>query len=124
MSRAEAEQLVREKEGKFCGRFYERRDGRVLTNNCPVGRQRRCSRLLKFCAVGFAAIAILSTALATGGSPRRNNAPRGPLARKMDGWIYDAKVKLGIIKPTMVMGKICPPPPPTNPNSKQPAPAK
>ena len=106
LTHAEAETLIREKEGKFCGRFHQRRDGRMLTGNCPVGRQWRRSRLLKFCAAGFAAIAILATALAAGGSQRRNNTPRGPLARKIDGWIYDAKVKLGIIQPQMLMGKI------------------
>jgi hypothetical protein len=37
MPRAEAEQLVREREGRLCVRFYRRRDGTVLTDNCPVG---------------------------------------------------------------------------------------
>lgn len=121
MSRAEAEQLVREKNGKLCGRFYQRRDGRMLTGNCPVGQRRRRNRLIKFCAAGFAAIAILSTAVAAGGN---RNRTRGPLAQKIDGWIYDAKVKLGIIKPTMLMGEIAVPLPAssasaTNGNSKK-----
>jgi hypothetical protein len=44
MSRDEAEALVREKEGRLCVRFYRRRDGTILTDNCPVGlrRARRC----------------------------------------------------------------------------------
>lgn len=37
MSRAEAEALVYETEGRVCVRFYQRRDGTVLTDNCPVG---------------------------------------------------------------------------------------
>jgi len=117
MSGPEAEQLVREKEGKFCGRFFQRRDGRMLTGNCPVGQHRRRSRLVKFCAAGFAAIAIFCTAFAAGGSQRRNGQ-RGPLAQKIDVWIYDAKVKLGIIKPPVFMGKlIMVPPPPANPSA-------
>ena len=112
MSQAEAETLVRNMEGKFCGRFHQRRDGRMLTSNCPVGRQRGRSRLLKSCAAGFAAITILATALAAGGGQRRDNATRGPLARKIDGWIYDAKVKLGIIQPQMLLGEIMVVPPP------------
>jgi len=103
MSRAEAEQLVREKDGKFCGRFYQRRDGRMLTGNCPVGQRRYRNRLVKFCAAGFAALAILSAAVATGGN---RNRTRGPLAQKIDVWIYEAKVKLGIIKPAALMGDI------------------
>ncbi len=112
MSRTEAEQLVREKEGKFCGRFHQRRDGRMLTGNCPEGQRRRRGLVLKFCAAGFAAMTIFVTAFATGGNQRRY-APRGPLAQKIDGWIYDAKLKLGIIQPVMLMGKIAPPPPPS-----------
>lgn len=37
MSRAQAESLVQEKEGKLCVRFYRRKDGTVLTADCPVG---------------------------------------------------------------------------------------
>jgi hypothetical protein len=37
MSRREAEALIRESEGRLCVRFYRRRDGTVLTDNCPVG---------------------------------------------------------------------------------------
>ena len=29
--------LIERTEGKFCGRLYERRDGTVLTGDCPVG---------------------------------------------------------------------------------------
>lgn len=47
MSTAEAEALVREKEGNLCGRFYRRRDGTVMTDNCPVGL-RRLRRALIF----------------------------------------------------------------------------
>ncbi len=35
MTRAEAEALVREKEGRLCVRFYRRKDGTVLTRDCP-----------------------------------------------------------------------------------------
>lgn len=37
MSRAQAESLIQEKEGKLCVRFYRRKDGTVLTADCPVG---------------------------------------------------------------------------------------
>jgi hypothetical protein len=35
MTRAEAEELLREKEGRVCVRYYERADGTVLTQPCP-----------------------------------------------------------------------------------------
>lgn len=37
MTRDEAQQLILEKEGKLCVRFYQRADGTLITNNCPVG---------------------------------------------------------------------------------------
>jgi hypothetical protein len=37
MSRDEAENLIQNAEGRLCVRFYQRADGSVLTENCPVG---------------------------------------------------------------------------------------
>src|SRR5437764_11180988 len=45
MSRKEAEELVRAQEGRLCIRFYKRRDGTLLTDNCPVGLRRARARL-------------------------------------------------------------------------------
>lgn len=48
MTRGEAEQFVSQSEGRVCIRYYQRRDGSILTRNCPVGLQalkRRLSRV-------------------------------------------------------------------------------
>jgi hypothetical protein len=37
MTKAEAEHLIANNEGRLCVRFYRRADGSVLTKNCPVG---------------------------------------------------------------------------------------
>jgi hypothetical protein len=37
MTRSEAEHLIAGNEGRLCVRFYRRRDGSILTENCPVG---------------------------------------------------------------------------------------
>lgn len=37
MTRREAETLVSNAEGRVCVRYYRRRDGTILTKNCPVG---------------------------------------------------------------------------------------
>jgi hypothetical protein len=37
MTRAEAENLIMNAEGRLCIRFYKRADGSVLTQDCPVG---------------------------------------------------------------------------------------
>ena len=37
MTRDEAESLIINTEGRLCVRFYRRRDGSILTQDCPVG---------------------------------------------------------------------------------------
>ena len=48
MSRVEAQRLINQAEGRLCVRFYRRRDGSIITQNCPVGLRaikRRLSRV-------------------------------------------------------------------------------
>jgi hypothetical protein len=50
MSRDEAENLISGTEGRLCIRFYRRKDGTILTANCPVGLgaiRRRLTRRAK-----------------------------------------------------------------------------
>ncbi|RYG24993.1 hypothetical protein EON82_08735 [bacterium] len=37
MSEAEIEELIRQTDGKFCGRLYRRTDNRVMAQDCPKG---------------------------------------------------------------------------------------
>ena len=37
MKRSEAELLVARAEGRLCVRYFQRRDGSIITKNCPVG---------------------------------------------------------------------------------------
>lgn len=37
MSRNEAENLVSNAEGRLCVRYFQRKDGTIITQNCPVG---------------------------------------------------------------------------------------
>lgn len=37
MSKSEAELLIARSEGRLCIRYYQRRDGSIITRNCPVG---------------------------------------------------------------------------------------
>ncbi|HEY1552926.1 MAG TPA: hypothetical protein VGG28_34085 [Kofleriaceae bacterium] len=37
LTRAEAEKLITDKRGDFCGRFYQRKDGTILLADCTVG---------------------------------------------------------------------------------------
>jgi len=123
LTRAEAEALIREKEGKLCGRFHRRRDGRMLTADCTVGRKLRQRRLLKRAAAFCAAITVFGAVLFASGSQRRNDGPRGALSQRFDSLLFQVKLKLGLIQPPMIVGMISVPlPPPTNSTSNPPAP--
>jgi hypothetical protein len=50
MSAEEVAALIRAREGRLCARFHRRRDGTMLTADCPVGRRRQRRRdLLGLC---------------------------------------------------------------------------
>lgn len=54
MSREDAEALLEKTEGRVCVRYYRRRDGTVLTQDCPVGL-RAVRRRLALIGAGLAA---------------------------------------------------------------------
>lgn len=43
MTRGEAAELLHRTEGRLCVRFYRRKDGTVLTSDCPVGKRLKLS---------------------------------------------------------------------------------
>ena len=61
MTRAQAESVIAGAEGRLCVRFYRRKDGSILTQDCPVGlraiRQRasRIKRAVLSALFGFLA---------------------------------------------------------------------
>ena len=57
MSRTEAEELIRAQEGKLCIRYYQRADGTILTDNCPVG-VKIVRRPFQWLAACFAALLV------------------------------------------------------------------
>ena len=60
MTRAEAEALIREKEGRLCVRFYTRADGTMLTQDCPVGLRAMRVKLAR--KLSYAAAVLVSLA--------------------------------------------------------------
>jgi uncharacterized protein YhaN len=74
LTRAEAEALILEKEGDLCGRYYQRKDGTILTRDCSVGvRQRRKRGLV---AAGAALLAGTGAFFAAHHEETRCAAPR------------------------------------------------
>ena len=61
MSKAEAEQLIGKAEGRLCVRYYRRRDGSIITQNCPVGLRALKRRVTR---VATAVASVIFTLLA------------------------------------------------------------
>jgi hypothetical protein len=55
MSRADAERLVSNHEGRLCVRFYRRHDGTILTQDCPVGLRALRRRAARWATAAFTA---------------------------------------------------------------------
>lgn len=126
MTAAAAAALIREKEGKLCARLYRRRDGTVLTADCPVGRElfwQRTERYLHAAAaavvIGAGGIFFLTSAKGSTTTGKTDLQQRVELA--LDQAMWKVKTWLGITPPItthtmgMVMGDIAPPPPPPSP---------
>lgn len=58
MTEREARRVVAEREGRLCVRFHQRRDGTVLTSDCPIGAKR------SFLLAGARAAAVVAGAAA------------------------------------------------------------
>lgn len=103
MSAAAAAELIREKEGKLCVRFYQREDGTVLHGeDCPVGLATRQWRRAKSMAGAFASLVLMALGLnraqaeppAGGGQPAATATPTA----------------------NMIMGDMCVVPPKSSPS--------
>lgn len=94
MTAAQASNLIREKEGKLCVRYFLRSDGTILTQDCPVGLAAARRQLLK---VAAAFVSLL--ALAGFGCKKEEQPP-----------LTGEPTLLGSPAPTQLMGDIAAPP--------------
>ena len=103
MTHADAKNLILEKEGNLCIRFYQRPDGTVLTADCPVGKRRKRRRRV---AIAVSAAGLMVTAAAYAATTRtvepvmsdaeiENLIDRHPLQGKFDSnwWKYHPDIK-------------------------------
>jgi hypothetical protein len=64
MTSGEIQQLIAERTGRLCGRFYQRADGRILTKNCPVGFRAAILRTSRAAAAALTALVSIGPAIA------------------------------------------------------------
>ena len=64
MTSAEIDRIVSHREGRVCARFYQRADGTMLTQDCPVGVRAMLRRASRSAAALFAALVSVGPAMA------------------------------------------------------------
>ncbi len=77
MTETEARRVVAEREGRLCIRFYQRRDGTVLTSDCPVGKKRSFLRAGARTVAAIAGVAAGLTKLSACGPAEDEPMPMG-----------------------------------------------
>ena len=116
MPREEAEQLLRDKEQNLCARLYRRKDGTVISSDCPVGLKKRRVRNAAFAAVGGSVHAAMAAAGAL--HLRANTRTMGAVSYAGTTAVQgESRALMGDIAepiPT-VMGTVAPPAPPPPP---------
>jgi hypothetical protein len=121
MKRVQIETLIREKEGKFCGRFYQRPDGRMITADCPTGQRRRRDRLARWTGAMFATVLLIFGIRTTVRAQEKTkpNTAKGDLRRLM-GEVSVSPARMGDIalpqaavtnREPIILGKIALPHP-------------
>lgn len=65
MSDADIESIISRRDGRLCARFYQRSDGTMLTQNCPVGLRAVVRRVSGFASAALAAVISVGPAFAT-----------------------------------------------------------
>ena len=69
MPREDAERLLQERIGKdLCVRFYQRADGTILTEDCPVGVKKKRRKKLALAVAGAGAMAFAATSMLARGT--------------------------------------------------------
>lgn len=77
MTTHEARRVVAEREGRLCVRFFRRRDGTVLTSDCPVGAKRSVLRAGAGTVLALAGIAAGVTTVSACDSSRIDDVRMG-----------------------------------------------
>ncbi|OJY28541.1 MAG: hypothetical protein BGO98_05570 [Myxococcales bacterium 68-20] len=76
MPREDAERLLQERVGKeLCVRFYQRADGTILTEDCPVGVKKKRRKKLALAVAGAGAMAFAATSMLTRGLCATQGSP-------------------------------------------------
>ncbi len=101
MSVPEAESLIARTEGRLCVRYYRRKDGSIITEDCPVGLRRlqqraaRIKRAVASLVLGFSlALVFMAPRIALEASFLIRSPPGGHMAARPAAWCQHPTSKL------------------------------
>lgn len=115
MTADDAAALIEREQGHLCVRLFQRADGTVMTQDCPVGLRRIRQKAVHAASRVAAAVVMLITgglAVATG-----TRDARVPKLRDMQpfatirGWLIPVSAPPPQMMGRMIMGDVCIPPP-------------
>lgn len=117
MPAVEAERLLREKlGGELCVRFFQRADGTILTEDCPVGVRKKRRKKLALAVAGAGAMAVAATSMLTRAECKHM---QGAIAVSPPERVEETMGKPAPPPHVAVMGTVAPPrpqqPPPAQP---------
>jgi hypothetical protein len=117
MSLGEATQLLVAKNDGVCVRMFQRLDGTVMTEDCPVGVRRKWVRRVATAAAGGALLAAEALAVASSDRTPRCQALSTMEAMPTLGGVtpVGSEVTPGLAPAVMGSVVVPPPPPPPNP---------
>ena|SRR5438034_7154483 len=108
MRRAELEDLIREKQGQLCIRYYQRTDGAVMTRDCPEGAMRKLRRQAAVALSVF--LGILFALFAWGGALSNDPDERHARHRLRDHEPFRTIFDWIDPTPRIMLGSMCAPP--------------
>jgi len=85
LTRAEAEALIAERNGRMCVRYYQRADGTILLADCTVGKRNK--RVVRALAAGIAASIAGGAAYGVMAAHAKEEAMMGSIAETVQGGI-------------------------------------
>lgn len=113
MSAEEISQFIMDSEGRACVRFYQRVDGTMLLENCPIGAARLIRRVKIAVCSTIALFAFGMGALLANIKQQSRTEAVSRVELLWDDALWKVKGWLGIQRPRLIMGSICVLPSPT-----------
>lgn len=110
LTTAEAAALLESKQGNLCARIYQRADGTVLTDDCPVGVARQWRRLKVLVSSGVAIMVMTLVNLSAFGRDDDKTAANNSTRPRFIIAAEDVLSKLGLrnyLRPTPTLGMVC-----------------